>query len=650
MRGRFEMGSMRKKLLLLAVLVSSFATGYGVLAQAYPSTWPYGMNEYYGYFQNQRDTAGKYVLTANCSGAYNYWNGQDNCNAFPNTMNTASEFTGFVIGKLSSSTATDRHGAAFIIQTMIGTSRTNPPTVAQQQEFINRVNAIAPYTLWGSTSFVYNLNSYNQRGNDGVGPNDIAFYDDNQSGHRALIFRNSSGGVEYVIKTRCANPVGFNTIEPLPPAFNFTLTPSVNATITSGGVPISGDLAEQGDTITFTYAVNNAGATDSQVTTCTYYQATYPGHNETPPTSPFIPGGANCPPPRTFPRNTNTTTVIENVVAASANTSICRSITVSPATPSGGSAIDQTCVFVTGKPYTRVWGGDISAGNGLADVSGACTSNLNAAVVGWNKRPAGGSGGAGVQFGIFALGQITDFASALYDAGGAAEPVGLSFANVSTDAAAGDFGGEWGSASCIPDYYATRPATVIPLPPTVAAMTTGVYGGSGNITLGGGSIVNPNNRITVYVDGNVYISSNITYSGNWNTSSVPLFELIVRGNIYIDNDVTQLDGAYVAQVDGSGNFGQIHTCATGFSELALQTLSANCTRKLTVNGLFTANQIRLLRTMGSLAQSSTGEASTAPHIAEVFNFGPAIWMKQPVRQANIPTPDYDAIISLPPVL
>lgn len=765
---------MKKKLLVLALLVSAFASGYGVVADAYPFPWPYSRNEYRGYWEDRPDDAGKYVIAVGggCTGAYNYWNGEDNCNAVPNWIDTAGEFTSFVIDKYNNGSSTDRVGAAFIILTMISENRTWPVSGGEIQQFIDEVNAAAPYTTWATTAYNYNLNSYNQRGNNNVGPNDIALYDHNASGHRTIIFRNSAGQVRYVIKTRCFNPVGFNGMTQLDPVVNFnmtglpavsnptpaagqtirfdynvtnngptatnpfspwwaavdtisgiqtipghdsgfywvgridtlsenypipsntppgtricrridihpanqnwagysspevcatvqsvyTLTPVVTATVTSGGVPILGNVAEPGDSITFTYAVNNSGGI-SQSTNCTYRQATWPGNNQSAPVTAFTPAGANCPPARTFPALSSTQTASEVVPAATLNTTICRSFTVTPASNTNPAAAvpDQKCVFVAAKPYTRVWGGDVSAGNGLADTSGVCTTttNNNGSIVGWNRRsnanPALTYSGTGVQFAAFALSRVTDFASALYDPGGAPEPSGLVFSNIGANVAAGNFGGGFGSAPCIPNYYATRPAAPQPIPATVAAMSSGVYGNNGtaNVTLGGGGIVNPNNRITVYVNGNVYITGNITYSGSWNVASMPLFELIVSGNIYIDNDVTQLDGVYVAQASAVPNSGQIITCATGFSEMAVTSLYANCTRKLTVNGLFTANRIQLLRTIGTLSQSNTSEASTVPHIAEVFNYGPALWIKQPVRQSEVPTPEYDAIISLPPIL
>lgn len=435
--------------------------------------------------------------------------------------------------------------------------------------------------------------------------------------------------------------------------YDYDLTPSVDAVVNSGGSPITGNVAEPGDTISFIYAVNSGAGTVSQTVTCTYRQATHTGYNEAAPSATFTPSGSNCAPSRTFPANTNTTLVTEVVPASAVNTTICKSLTITPTSESGGTATDQACVLVAAKPYTRVWGGDISAGNGLIETSGVCTNNGNAAIVSWNKRAAGGNAGAGTQFAAYALSRINDFATALYDPGGANAPMGLSFANTNGDATNGWFGGEYGSAPCIPDYYATRPATTNAIPATVAAMTSGNYAGSGNITLGGGSVVNPNNRITLYVDGNLMINSNITYSGTWSADNIPMFEVIVRGNIYINKDVSQLDGVYVAQANSSGMGGEIHTCAStanGFLPLPTNTLYSECDQKLTVNGLFVARQIRLLRTIGTLSQSNASEASTSASVGEAFNFGPALWVKQPSRSTGISTPDYDAIISLPPIL
>jgi hypothetical protein len=123
-----------------------------------------------------------------------------------------------------------------------------------------------------------------------------------------------------------------------------------------------------------------------------------------------------------------------------------------------------------------------------------------------------------------------------------------------------------------------------------------------------------------------------------------MFRLIVRGNIYVSRNVTQLDGLYVAQDNG------FYTCANDTASPPLDgTLYAACQAKLTVNGAVVARQIFLLRTRGSLSQSSANETGSGGQAAEVFNYSPALWVNQPV-QSTEPTADYDAIISLPPIL
>jgi hypothetical protein len=254
------------------------------------------------------------------------------------------------------------------------------------------------------------------------------------------------------------------------------------------------------------------------------------------------------------------------------------------------------------------------------------------------------------------MASITDFASALGSAGGAnaQPPGGLSFANTATNFNNGLFGGSLGSVPCIADYYGTLPTgtPTITSPINISSLATGSYQASGNVTISNGSIVNPNNRITLYVNGNVYINSNITYAGSWDVSGAPMFRMIVRGNIYVDNDVTRLDGIYIAQRNGASG-GEIHTCATSAAALALSgNLYTTCNpanQPLVINGAFIANQVRLLRTRGSLAQSTAGEASGASVAGEIFNFSPVLWINQPAA-TDAETPDYDAIISLPPIL
>jgi hypothetical protein len=267
--------------------------------------------------------------------------------------------------------------------------------------------------------------------------------------------------------------------------------------------------------------------------------------------------------------------------------------------------------------------------------------------------------GSGAQYATYAIGEIFDFATAQNNNGGASTPTGLSFANTSgfTDTANGNFGGSLGAASgCMPDYYASKPSSFNAWPSNVSSMTTGAYQAPSAKTVLAGGNVNPGNKIAVYVDGDVFISSNITYTPNWSYGNIPLFRLIVRGNIYISKDVTRLDGIYTAQPDTSGNGGGIYTCAdpanitTQFQPKSTgdNNFYSTCNTQLTVNGAFAASHIDLMRTHGSLRDSTAGETGGSSNAGEVFNYGPAFWLAQPQGTSGLPP--YDSISSLPPIL
>lgn len=443
--------------------------------------------------------------------------------------------------------------------------------------------------------------------------------------------------------------------------YNFDLTPTINVSITGPDGPVTGSVAEPGDTITFTYAVNNTGTTASQPMTCTYRRAQHTGYSVAAPTTVFTPAGATCAP---FPPLANTTSATEPSVPANpANASICRSFTISPVTVGGGTRSAQACVHVAAKPYARVYGGDVVAGGGIQTSTGVCSSNSGAAVIGWNRRGGGPAfAGAGAQYGIYAMSRIFDFAAGLGNPASspttATKPSGLSFANTSTNVANGNFGGSFGSVPCMTDYYGRRPAATTTLPATIGAMTSGIYGGSANTNIyfgGPNQNIDTGEKITVYVDGNAYINTNILYAGAWNSNTIPSFQMVVRGDIFIDLAVNRLDGQYVAQPRADGTGGRIYTCASTLSSPSMYTpltltssLGSQCANKLTVNGSFVAKQVHLLRTVGSLRASTAGEASSSANIAEVFNYNPALWISQPTSTGGVS--QYDAINSLPPVL
>jgi hypothetical protein len=294
----------------------------------------------------------------------------------------------------------------------------------------------------------------------------------------------------------------------------------------------------------------------------------------------------------------------------------------------------------------------VSAGGGFASAATPtnCTPNNNADLIAWNGLAATGYAGAGAQYAAIALDQINGFASAQRSSGAPA-PTGLSFANTSTNAGAGLFGGGFGTVPCIRDYFGNKPTSGVQ---NIAALAPGrgVYEANSSTTFPGGAL-NSGDKWTIYVSGDLFITGNITFNGSWTAANMPMLEIIVRGNIYIHPNVTRLDGSYIAQPNGASG-GTIYTCASSASPPSLNNgaFYAPCNNKLTVNGSFTARDVWFLRTRGTLNQSASNEAPGSTSIAEEFNYSPAAWIAQPssTNETDGQVDNYDAITSLPPVL
>ncbi|MGH7157775.1 MAG: hypothetical protein ACREGD_01725 [Candidatus Saccharimonadales bacterium] len=609
-----------------------------------------------GYFNNNYDPVGDDVRLG----------------GVPGWVNTAGELIQLVQGDLNSSNAQRVTGAQFIILNMIGRPAGPPKSVsaAELQDWKDRVNSYASTSENGSRSTGSNgridwfvslhtpcgiVNTYYQDDE-----NDVAPFTDTPSNSRCndpsyftnfIIFRDTGGNIKYMIRRECMNPVG-NLESGLdkPKALNYNLEPGI-------GLEVNGDssatAAEVGDTVRFVYQATNTGSDPSPSVSCTIYANIHNGYFPTPPTptsgsSPpgYLPPLTSC--PKSFTPGLNSVAA-ETVTVTATNQTVCRSLFVSPASPAVASRGYEVCLPVANKPYVRAFGGDVMAGSGLADTFGACVPNLNAAAVGWSKRSAGNFAGAGTQYAGFAMKLLQDFATTLGDPSGG--PTGLSFTNTAANPNAGNYGGNFDRLPCLPDYYAAKPGSTQPFPPSFNLMTTGAYAASGNTTLHGG-LVDVNEQISVFIEGDVFVNDNILVgspAASWPIGQMPTFRLVVKGNIYVSSTVTQLDGLYVAQKNDAGAGGRFYTCATSFGALPLDgSLFSTCNNKLTVNGSVAADSIHLMRTHGSLGQSSAGETSAANQAAEVFNYSPALWLRQPPESG--PTPDYDAIISLPPIL
>jgi hypothetical protein len=621
-------------------------------------TFAFGRKKWCGYFYNNYNPYGEDVRIG----------------GVPSGTDHANEFINLIVGDLHSTSAHRRTAAQFIILTMLGRVAGLPKSVTetgtgssnQLQSWEDRVRSYADTGENGSQSFGQNgridwhvwehmscgvANTYYQVAQDDIAPfaNDTTNSNCgiSTSKEEFIIFRDKSGNVLYRIRRACMNPMGvLRAIQPPAPT-QYNLNPAITTTV--NGAAISGGV-EVGDTIRFVYTVRNSGTDPSPSTACTIYANVHSGYF--PARGTPSPGGGAGPAtgcPRTF--NASSTVQLggpEDVVVSTGNQTICRSLFVSPATSTIASRGVEACIPVINKPYFKVYGAGLSAGAGFETTPGMCTPNTRAAVIGWNRGSANGYAGASVQMAAFALSQIYEVSTAFGNTGAwlAPKPSGLAFAN--TTASGSVYGGMFGSLPCIANYYASKPATARPFTTLAAATTSDAYTWSGAVLNLSGALP-AGKRVTLYVAGDVFINGDISYPASWTTANMPLFEVIVRGNIYISSTVSRIDGLFIAQKNGAAG-GTIFTCALSAAPLAPDaSLFNRCNRKLTINGVFVASQVRLLRTNGTVHQATAGETNSSGTIAEVFNFNPALWTAQPIGPVSS-TAEYDAINSLPPIL
>ena len=354
-------------------------------------------------------------------------------------------------------------------------------------------------------------------------------------------------------------------------------------------------------------------------------------------------------------------------------------------------------VLAATKPYFKAYGADVFSGGWYSSgtscdtatnsryqdfqysdpASGFVRDDRSGGILSFAKEDGAGrsTGGASSQYGTFSLGIIegSDPASyGFYSTGAlaAAAPTSrnlLTFANDGSSASVwgGKFDGPYRQSNCIPDYYGKLPNPApggLPpggLPSTLDSSASGSYtaaaGGGTNYTLNTSAVtLKPGTKITLYINGNVFIGQNIVYQLD-KVDNVPKFALVAKGNIYIDPSVTQLDGLYIAQPTAGIDGGDIWTCHPNNTDVVRYTYPSGCTNQLVVNGALIAKRVEFLRVKGDVAGASTSEDTLSggvgnPNIAEVVNYSPAMVVGGPFFN---PAPanglPIDSIISLPPV-
>ncbi|HET9173755.1 MAG TPA: hypothetical protein VFN56_00560, partial [Candidatus Saccharimonadales bacterium] len=328
-------------------------------------------------------------------------------------------------------------------------------------------------------------------------------------------------------------------------------------------------------------------------------------------------------------------------------------------TVSGGGAANsiscQGSIYVGYQPFISVLGGDIAAGMGYGS---SCTPSSNSGLYGNNYPHAYPTAvGSGGQMASLSDGAIKGFMTAL-NADGTSSltgapmvypfgPSGLAFANSPNNS--GGYGGDLnltGYWSCLPDYYGqTATTTSTPtftsgstVPSASNTYTASAAPGSA-VSIAGGTLAN-GSHITLKVNGNVYISGNISYASYTNVTEIPRFELVTNGNIYIDASVTNLEGAFIAQG------GNVYTCASISAGVPSEIRDyTSCKNPLKVVGALSASTLHFDRTYGHpISNPADGTPASA---AEIIQSSPELWLNGGSPSSS-PVDQY--ITSLPPVL
>lgn len=333
------------------------------------------------------------------------------------------------------------------------------------------------------------------------------------------------------------------------------------------------------------------------------------------------------------------------------------SISASVSGNTGALPLSATCdgattISVVAKPYFKVFNGGVMVGAGFNSGTTTCTTPGNARVSAFaSDSPS--FHGASSEYELRSLGGVV---KTFYSSG--RQPTALpnyKALTLANNAASGTYGGSFGGASCITDYYVTAKNSTVPVASGASTIATldAAAGANNQVEWGGGTLsggaLAAAEKLAVFVDGDVYINGNITLATNYTSlTDIPFFALVVKGNIKIAPNVTQLDGLYIAQPDGNAD-GTIYTCLN--ADNTVPNLYNTCRTKLTFNGAVVAKNLKLLRTAGTLASGPANETAASANIAEVFNGTPEMYIAYPAFRVEDSTTElYDSVTSLPPLL
>lgn len=332
------------------------------------------------------------------------------------------------------------------------------------------------------------------------------------------------------------------------------------------------------------------------------------------------------------------------------------------------------------KPYVKVFGGDIFAGGWFNGATACSSADASYQAPTFNPNQnfkkgailafANGRHGSSSDFGAFAMGLIEGDPVNAYGfyTGQTAATNTLSFSNTNSGVSTNYWGGYLAGATqqihCIPDYFGTKQNTSPPPTPTpggtsfnVGTLGSGQFlapsGQVSDISAGATATIAEGSSLTVFIDGNAYISHNIVYAGAYTADKVPKLAVVVKGNVFVAPGVTQIDGLYIAQPSADGSGGSFWTChdsSVGIPDGFGWWVQSNCGAKLTINGAVIAKQVNLLRLNGDLASAPNNETTSSSNIAESINYVPAMVIGGPFfNNTTNQNPKINSLISLPPV-
>lgn len=387
------------------------------------------------------------------------------------------------------------------------------------------------------------------------------------------------------------------------------------------GMSVNPAQVSPGQSATFTPSITVSGYRGNFTANCTIARTSY-----TPDGTPSSLGSQPC---QTTGGNNNIPVGSNGTITLKANTyavpstvppgsKVCDKITItSPSSDTyfanSGDKTAESCVKIIGRPFLQVVNNDVWAGSRFDYDTNDCSgqSARLSAIRSWAVSGSGANG----QYGVLGLGPVVDFGS-----GGSPTGAGLIFANTPSQ-------GSLGAATrCIPNYVEAIGSDGEPWP-GYPAMTENmgkkIYYSASSMAMTVGGTVPKGSQVVLVVNGDLRIMGNINYANSYGSAQdISSLWVIVKGNIYIQDNVTSLQGFFVAQ-GTSGSPGKIHTCVKYNQMVTFTPLTTNvCNQGLDVYGALIADQVYWQRTRGTTA-------SGQPY-AESVQFDPGLYLNNPL--------------------